>query len=206
MDFKNLRLSSNFLASWIGIFLLGSIWAGGEYVCSKLNDSPSSHKLHFQGIGLPYFNLDPILGYKPTPNAVVEATKEVNGKTIYQAIYSIDRFSRRITPVKNKADKFLLFFGGSFTFGEGVNDNETLPYYVVKEANQYQPYNYGFHGYGPQEMLAKLESKNFASELTQKQGHLIYSFIDPHVERAAGSMYVYNGWGKDMPYFCLGLP
>ncbi len=122
---------------------------------------------------------------------------------IYEVVYTIDDRQRRVTPVEDpqERDKFLLFFGGSFTFGEGVNDDETLPFHVAQLAPDYRPYNYGLSGYGPQQMLAKLQSDELAEEVSETKGILIYTFIDAHVERAIGSMYVYNAWGDRMPYY-----
>lgn len=65
------------------------------------------------------------------------------------------------------------------------------------------PYNYGFHGYGPQQMLAKLESGTLAAELDSDRGMLVYACLVGHEERAVGSMRVYNGWGIWMPYYSV---
>ena len=97
----------------------------------------------------------------------------------------------------------LLLVGDSFTFGEGVQDNETLPYYVSQLAPEYRAYNYGFSGYGPQQMLATLQSETITAQVPEKEGIGIYVFIDAHVERAIGSMYVHNAWGAEMPYYTV---
>ncbi len=151
-----------------------------------------------------FFYPDELLGYKPRPDSQVNSLKKQGDDVVYDVIYSIDRYSRRMTPTAANSeprDKFLLFFGDSFTFGEGVNDNETLPYYVSEMAPQYHTYNYGFSGYGPQQMLAKLQSDDLAAEVPETDGIAIYVFIDAHVERAIGSMFVYNNWGEQMPYY-----
>ena len=52
-----------------------------------------------------------------------------------------------------------LFFGGSFTFGTGVEDDEALPYVAgILSEGKYRVYNFGYRGYGPHQMLAALES------------------------------------------------
>jgi hypothetical protein len=66
-------------------------------------------------------------------------------------------------------------------------------------------YNYGLSGYGPQQMLARLHSGSLPAEVPEANGIAIYVFIDAHVERAIGSMYVYNAWGDDMPYYTATL-
>jgi hypothetical protein len=47
-------------------------------------------------------------------------------------------------------------FGCSFTFREGVEDREAMPY-LVGELSKYIVYNFGFHGYGAHQMLSALE-------------------------------------------------
>ena len=152
-----------------------------------------------------YVNRDETLGYRPYPNLNVPAVLKLRNKIIYSARYTIDEFGRRSTPVDAtggvERDRFLLFFGCSFTFGDGVNDRETMPYYAGQAAPAYTPYNYAFSGYGPQQMLVRLQSTPIEDEVKEKKGALVYLFIDPHIQRLIGSMYVYNKWGEDMPFF-----
>jgi len=149
---------------------------------------------------------DEFLGYKARPNVQVSAIKKFNGKVVYDVTYSIDGYSRRITPVKNPEIRstFILFFGGSYTLGEGTNDNETIPFYVSEFAPNYRPYNYGFRGYGPQQMLAKLQSYEIIKEVEVNGGHaiLVYVFQNSHINRAIGSMYT-SGWTHQMPYYLI---
>jgi hypothetical protein len=150
-----------------------------------------------------FFQPDELLGYKPRTHARVDSVKKLGDELVYSVVYSIDAFGRRITPAENldRRNRFILFFGDSFVFGEGVQDHETLPFYVSEMAPSYRVYNYGFSGYGPQQMLAKLQSDDLAQEVAATEGLVIYVFIDAHVERAIGSMYVYNTWGDRMPYY-----
>ena len=75
---------------------------------------------------------DELLGYKPRPNARMASKMKLKGREIYNVTYSTDAYSRRVTPVRavGQADKFILFFGCSFTFGAGVQNDETLPFFV----------------------------------------------------------------------------
>lgn len=134
-------------------------------------------------------------------SSIVKAT----GKKIYNVTYSIDHLSRRITPYRPAGEiySFLLFFGGSFTFGEGLEDNETIPYFAAQYAKNYTPYNYGFHGHSAAEMLIKLQTESITSEIGEARGILIYTFMDAHIIRVIGSMRVVTTWGKNRPYFFL---
>ncbi|HOE27620.1 MAG: hypothetical protein IT574_11635 [Candidatus Aureabacteria bacterium] len=104
--------------------------------------------------------------------------------------YRIDEYGRRVSADTHppKADKFILFYGCSFTYGFGVQDNETLPAYVGSLTAEYQPYNYGFGGFGPFDVLAKIETADFEHEVKEKNGISVYLFINGHIERLAGSM------------------
>ncbi|MCG3210787.1 MAG: hypothetical protein FOGNACKC_04418 [Anaerolineae bacterium] len=169
--------------------------------------APAPPAIHFEGsyTTANFFADDPLLGYKPRPNSQVESIKKEGDTLIYDTTYSIDEFGRRITPADDSParDKFLLAFGDSFTFGEGVAATETLPAWLARLAPRYRAYNYGFSGYGPQQMLARLQSADLSAEVPEREGIGLYIFIDAHVERAIGSMYVYNAWGKEMPYYAV---
>jgi|GEM_PF-703142 len=146
-----------------------------------------------------------LLGYKARPNARLASKMTLKGREIYNVTYSTDSHSRRITPVRavGQADKFILFFGCSFTFGEGVQNDETLPFFVGQFASRYRPYNYGMNGYGTQQMLAKLQEGGIKREIAEKQGILVYVFIDDHIDRVIGSQKIAQAWGKNMPYYVL---
>src|SRR5262249_21411136 len=80
---------------------------------------------------------DELLGYKPPSNAEVFSTKKFDGDLIFNVVYSTDEHNRRITPVKNRKqrNRFILFFGCSMVFGEGVGNEETMPFYVAQYAS-----------------------------------------------------------------------
>jgi hypothetical protein len=146
---------------------------------------------------------DPVLGYKPPADAVITQIKRNGEWIIYDAVYRTDEYNRRRIPLENpnKRDKFLAFFGDSITFGQGVNDEETLPYYLGRYAPEYKPYNYGVIGYGPQNMLAKLQSSDLTQEISEKNGIGIYTFVEDHIFRTVGVMHVVNTWGSALPYY-----
>jgi hypothetical protein len=148
---------------------------------------------------------DAQLGYKPIPGAQVQVTKELNGHLVYETSYAFDAWSRRITPVAppRQRQKFIAFFGCSLTFGEGVRQDQTMPFYAGQLAPDYTPYNYGFSGYGPQQMLAKLQEDGMERELPEGSGVLVYTFFGAHIKRAIGSMQVFNEWSYNMPYYTL---
>lgn len=152
-----------------------------------------------------YVELDEALGYKLKPGLQITETQTIEGQQIYDVVYTIDDKGRRVTPVSRPEDRthFILFFGGSYTFGAGLNDDETLPAYVGEFAPDYRPYNYGVPGYGTQQVFAKLQSDDLAAEIPQKQGIAIYTFICAHIKRVIGTSDMQNAWGEFMPYYSL---
>jgi hypothetical protein len=148
---------------------------------------------------------DELLDYKLQPNVQVSEIKKKDGETVYNAIYTIDEYGRRVTPVKGLEHRsnFILFFVCSFTFGTGVNDDETMPFYVAQLASHYMPYNYGVGAYGPQHMLARLQSSEITKEINETRGMLIYTFIDTHVNRAIGTMNIHINRGDKMPFYTI---
>ena len=124
------------------------------------------------------------------------------GEVIYGVNYLTDELSRRITPVKNlnQRDKFIVFLGDSFMYGEGIKNEETLATKVGEKTASYMPYNYGFHGFGPFDILARIENTDFQKEVKESNGTFIYFFIDNHINRTIGSMSVMGWKSKDVYY------
>jgi len=105
------------------------------------------------------------------PNEGIYISKKLWGdEVIYDVKYTIDKARMRVTPFNSENpdnDMVINFFGGSHTFGEGLNDNETLPYFVHKQTN-YRTYNFGFHGYGIHNGLYRLPSLPRNNDLNEK--------------------------------------
>lgn len=148
---------------------------------------------------------DVLLGYRPIADLSVRVLKRAGETSVYEARYSFDGRSRRRTPLAEgkRPPRFAIFMGCSFAFGEGVNDDQTLPYYFAAYGDGYRPYNYGFSGYGTQQMLALLEGGDLPAEIAEESGLLVYVYLSQHVQRAIGSLQVFNGWGAYMPYYFI---
>ncbi len=152
-----------------------------------------------------HFDGDDLLGYRLAPASRMHSVKEVDGRTIYDVVYTADSAGRRVTASSgpDTSGEVILFFGDSNTFGEGVNDDETLPHAVGLLVHDAAIYNYGFRGYGPQQMLAMLEDGRLDSLIEGRSVTAVYLFIDAHVQRAIGSMVVVTSWGTNMPRYVL---
>lgn len=139
-----------------------------------------------------------------TPNEIVnEQSFKKDGTLVYDVNYTFDEFGRRATPEKF-GNPHLLVFGGSAAFGWGLEDDQTLPYFL-SELTNYQVYNYARPGWGTQHMLAYLEREDFAEEIINQDGIAIYIFYFDHIRRVIGGMYVVENtnWGRNFPYYYL---
>jgi len=135
-----------------------------------------------------YFGDDELLGYGPEKEIVATAEKYYDEQLIYRVRYTINADGLRVSPPASEdEDGCVLFFGGSFTFGEGLEDDQSLPFQVgVLTDGHNRIYNFGFHGYGPHHMLAALETGRVDQIIGCQPSHVIYQAILHHVERVAG--------------------
>ena len=142
------------------------------------------------------------VGYGPKEDNSFQVTaiKKNNDTTVYSVNYSFEK-GKRLVPNNNDTSTNQLFFlGCSHVFGDGLNDNQTLPYFVNEYSNKkYKLSNYGFSGYGTHQALKIVENqilipKNLNSATKTS---VIYSFIPSHFERAAG----YRIWDPNGPMY-----
>lgn len=144
---------------------------------------------------------DEILGYSPVKNSVVNHACKHGNDLDFDAIYTIDKNGLRKSPsfIENSQNS-ILFFGGSFTFGVGVNDEDTMPYRVgLKSNGEYRIYNFGFNGYGPHQMLSAIENGLVDSIVTIPPKYIIYQAIRHHIDRILGQ----SVWDKQGPKYVL---
>jgi len=107
-----------------------------------------------------YIVRDDVLGAAPTIG-VTGRSRLLNGnEVIYDVAYTIGSDRLRVSPpVHEPVVGSVVFFGCSYTFGEGLPDDATMPYRVgVISGGKYQIRNFGFHGYGAHQMLSALEA------------------------------------------------
>ena len=140
------------------------------------------------------------LGYGPNRGASYSVRRFVNGEIVYDTSYGINQDGLRVTPVPadGAAQKEVLFFGGSVTFGEGVADHESMPYQVGALAEgTHRVHNFGFHGYGPHQMLATLEFALYDRSVGGEVSHVIYQALPEHVARTLGAV----PWDRHGPWY-----
>jgi hypothetical protein len=134
-----------------------------------------------------YFSSDEILGYAPTKRKTVHSIAYRGKEILYNVTYTTDDNGLRISPPPELTNdnQCIVFFGDSYTFGEGVEDYEAMPYQVGK-LSKYKVYNFAFQGYGPHQMLSALEHGVVDRVVDCKPSVAIYQAIMDDVARSAG--------------------
>lgn len=189
------------LAACAGTLSLVAVLLGVvEIVFYNLNERAVRVKLHYGGGEIHRY--DPYLGYRPTANVTTTGTMTYGEEHVYTATYSFDEYSRRVTPdpyPDRTGDTALLVFGGSFAFGSGVEDDETMAYRLAERLPDLNVYNYAYGGWGVQQMLALLEQPDFADQVNERAARAVYVYIPAHVGRTTGSL-------RNVVWFCRHFP
>ncbi len=149
-----------------------------------------------------YTRADPVMGYRARARDDSECQRHFSHEWVYHVPYSIGADGRRKTPFSGDAATAvpIFIFGGSYVYGEGVFPDETLPYFVGELSPSRFPVNYGLSGYGPQNMLARLESGEMMG-VAGPEAVALYVFIGAHVERVSGSLHTLSSWGHGLPFY-----
>lgn len=123
-----------------------------------------------------------------------------DGETVYEVVYGIDEHGFRASPKGPPGTPTYLFFGGSFTYGEGVEDEETYPVRFAQALGEpVTVVNLGFHGYGPNQMLRALELGVPDAAITGPVRRAFYLALADHLDRAAGAYW----WNLKSPRYEL---
>jgi len=136
------------------------------------------------------------LGYRLNANNSVRERRWDRGKSLYDVTYHIGPDGRRIVPGDCLRDPstFLVLLGGAAAFGQGVADNETLPYRLQCRLFGTRAYNFGVPGYGPAQFYDMLRKADLGAEIPEKLGSVYFLFDTDHFTRVAGTCRVRKPW------------
>jgi hypothetical protein len=132
---------------------------------------------------------DDVLGWSPKASQIVHVTESAAGQQIYDVRYSIDANGHRVVAPDRgeKVEGCVFFFADSFTFGEGVNDQESLPYqFGLITQGHFAVVNFASPGYGAEHMLASVERGELSGTPPCVPTHIVYLALPHHALRAAG--------------------
>ena len=191
-----------YIGLFLGYCLVMTIEFGCRFYFKQVYEAPYTEHTDWD----PSPNiLDTLLGFKLPVETAIKHRYEVNDSLIYDLQYHTDEFGRRRTASSgsySSYDRFAMVSGCSFAFGYGLEDDQTLSYYLDSLLS-YHGYNYGVSGYGTQQTLALLQSRNLKKEIEEPNGVLIHLFIDDHIPRLIGSRRLMKLWGRNFPYYYL---
>lgn len=163
-------------------------------------DPPRSR---FKGGWDPHWRVHDLIGYIPVSNSIANVQKRRGGDLVYDVRYGLNEHGWRKIPASNDtATDSILFFGGSFIFGEGSNDDQTIPHHVARLLQgRYSVHSFAFGGYGAHEMLAILENGLESEWMREGQIPRIayYVAIPEHVQRVAG----FTSWNRFGPRYVV---
>jgi hypothetical protein len=126
------------------------------------------------------------VGYLPKPNQRATARRVSGDRVVFDVTYGIGADQFREIPVRVDKDLHacVASFGDSNAFGDGVEDGETYAARIaVKGGGHYAVHNFGIPGWGPQNMLAGLQSGRFARALQCTPTNAIYPLFVDHIYR-----------------------
>jgi hypothetical protein len=137
----------------------------------------------------PRYIPDDVLGYRLAPNYSTSMRFYFDDELVYDVRHTTDAFGLRIEPPTAVSDeeRCLLFFGCSYAYGAGVDDTEAMPYVVgMRTGGRYRIRNFAVGGYGPNQMLAAIESGLVERAAACDATHAIYVAIPHHLMRVSG--------------------
>ncbi|MFL2789358.1 MAG: hypothetical protein ACJZ8Q_03180 [Paracoccaceae bacterium] len=94
-------------------------------------------------------------GYHPHPGSYNIKKLTSDGEIIYDVVYSIADDGYRQELISEPFDAYI--FGGSFVFGEGLNNDETVSAFLSSE-HGIKTKNVGMHGYGLHQALYNIQN------------------------------------------------
>ena len=161
----------NLLALIIGMFCCVLILLATEYtLLYKKNNSYIDANNWFRNL----------LFYSPV-NEYGERVYDIGGQLSKEFI--VPRASLNTDKINDS--EFAVFLGCSMVYGTGLKDDQTLPFYFTKYSKQqFNAYNFGFAGRGPNTFLKVIQQQKFKSFIKETSGLFLYFHIAEHIKRA----------------------
>lgn len=195
MFLPSLKFNSPFIKGLLSILLFFSILIGILLVVEFYFRLPSIPLSYTKVQPTSPLKPHPILGYQLNDDGVYECSFYFRDNSPPIHSHATLKDGLRLSPVsEGKRDKFAVFFGDSLTFGEGVNDTETFPYYFGDFAPEYRPYNFGVPGGSVQNMYYRLSTEDLNEIIKETSGIGVYWYFGFHTMRLAGAMPYFNIW------------
>jgi len=148
-----------------------------------------------------WYPYDPVVQFRPLPGTVVKARATWRDQLLYDVKYTILPSGDRAVPGSVDGGPTYLFFGDSYAFAEGVEDNETA---ASQFAQRLKPpahvVNLGVPGWGATHMVRAIEAGLIDKYVVGKVAAVIVWVTPPHLERVTGD----SSWLDNAPRYEYG--
>jgi hypothetical protein len=147
----------------------------------------------------------PYLGLAPRPGQVYthRCIKVPVNEPEFIKEYTIGDDGFRVVPQPEVTKtEHLAFFGCSFAFGIGLNDDETLPSRVAMQNPETNVYNFAFGAYSAGQAYLQLLD-NVTDKIQEKEGAAIYLLMSDHVFRLLSRINYATKWARRYPAFAF---
>jgi len=174
-------------AAWFNAGVVILVGGAFQPVLERTDAGPRCHE---QVDGEAIWRTDPHVGYLPPRDASYRVTRICDDETIYRAQYTTDAAGNRLagTNTGNVNAPCILVVGGSFAYGEGVDDEETLAHSLWSaDRGRHEVRNLGVPGFGANHVLAAVEGGLVEAAAACDVRHVIYLAISDHIGRVSGS-------------------
>ncbi len=172
---KKIFMNSFLVIFFSSLTLLASYWALEFSGISVERQWWLTKKQLFGPESVGIWQGDSRLGWKHLKNSTGQHYKP----TDFNVTYHIDEYEHRLTAAHYQLPK-IVFLGGSFTFGHGVEDNENYPALLQAKLPNYKIINAAVNGWGTTQALLKLETLLTQFDDIQL---VVYGFISHHLRR-----------------------
>ena len=145
-----------------------------------------------------------LVGYAFQGPVDLLASATIGDKVIYDSVpYHIDELSRRPCGNNPLASLHALFFGGSFAFGEGLSNEETLGcQFQTLSGGLYESTTFAMMGWGPGQALVQLGVDALFADIEQHSGVAVFPFISDHIYRTTWKIDTASEF-PEYPFFSL---
>ena len=159
-------------------------WVLAEALLSITSGAPSGHvTFYYPEDSRParIWQVHSDYGMLPQPGQYKAIKRTDGGDLVYDVLYTIEQDGFRYTPQPQKSfGKKAFFLGDSATFGEGLNDDQTLPFHWARLNPEYQVKNFGMSAWGLHQVYVVWR------DLIYDEGALIFVQTAPwHSDRSA---------------------
>lgn len=122
---------------------------------------------------------------------------------LFSVTVNTDHRARRVhrdhEAMKKRAQVHFLGLGDSFTWGEGVEFEDTFTYQTALHSSRESvSYILAYHGYGIGDLVARTEKLKGLADITPKRGMAVLSIVGDSLLRFVNTTEIAATWGKNL--------